>query len=361
MAGDDSDRSEQATPHRLEQARKKGQVARSNDLLAFASIAVLTVCVHASAWDGLGQVLHLQRRILARATQLEWSVDGMAAWIGQLLVAMLALLGPLLLALVVAGVLGNLVQTGPVFSTEPLGPDFNRLNPAQGLQRLLSVRTLFEALKSCLKLILLVTLAWLVVRDAIPGLLGLPMAAPQTYPRILLSLVGALLAKLACAMLLIAALDLGLTRWDYAKRMRMSKRDIKDEHKNREGDPRIRSRIRELRKELLKRSQSMRQVAGADVLLTNPTHLAVALSYQHGTASAPRVVAKGAGDLARRMRELAYRKNIPVVQNRALARTLFREVDYEGYVPEKLYPQIAKIMVWVYALREARRKSGRGT
>lgn len=357
MAGDDSDRSEQATPHRLQQARKKGQVARSNDVLTFVSVAVLTVCVHATGWDGLGQMLRLQRRILARAPQLDWSADGMAAWSGQLLLAMLALLGPLLLALVVAAVVANLVQIGPVFSADPLTPDLNRLNPAQGLQRVLSMRTLFDTVKSILKLVVLVTVAWMMVRDAIPGLLGLPMAAPQTYPRILLGLAGALLAKLAFAMLLIAALDLGFTRRDFAKRMRMSKRDIKDEHKNREGDPRIRSRVRELRKELLKRSQSMRQVASADVLVTNPTHLAVALSYQHGTASAPKVVAKGAGDLARRMRELAYRKNIPVVQNRTLARTLFREVDYDGHVPEKLYPQIAKIMVWVYALREARHKS----
>jgi flagellar biosynthesis protein FlhB len=356
---DDSDRSEQATPHRLQQARSKGQVARSNDLLAFASVAVLAVCVHASAWDGLGQVLQLQRRILARATQLEWSVNGMAQWSGELLVAMLALLGPLLLALVITGVLANLLQTGPVFSTDPLGPDFTRLNPAQGLQRILSTRTLFEAVKSLLKLAVLVYVAWMVLRDALPGLLGLPMAPPQAYPRILLALAGALLAKLALAMLLIAVLDFGFTRWDFAKRMRMSKRDIKDEHKNREGDPRIRSRIRELRKDLLKRSRSARRVASADVLITNPTHLAVALSYRHGTASAPRVVAKGAGDLARRMREVAYRKNIPVVQNRPLARTLFREVEFDGFVPEKLYPQIAKIMVWVYALREARQKSGR--
>jgi flagellar biosynthetic protein FlhB len=141
--------------------------------------------------------------------------------------------------------------------------------------------------------------------------------------------------------------------------MRMSKRDIKDEHKNREGDPRVRARIRELRKEMLKRSQSMRRMASADVLVTNPTRLAIALRYEHGSAAAPKVVAKGAGDLAARMRALAGRKNIPIVQNKPLARTLFREVDYDGYVPEKLYPQLAKIMVWVYAMREARRQSGR--
>jgi flagellar biosynthesis protein FlhB len=359
MAEQDSDRSEQATPHRLEEARRKGQVAKSVDLLSCAAVAVLTVVVQASGWDGLGQLLRLSQRTLARAPDLEWSVANLASWCGQLLLAVLVLLGPLLLALVIAALLANLAQTGPVFSTEPVKPDFKRLNPVEGFKRIFSMRTLFEAAKSVVKLLVLAGVAWLAISAALPGLLALPTAAPAAYPRILLALVGGLLGKLALALLLIALADMGFVRWDFAKRMRMSKRDIKDEHKNREGDPRIRSRIRELRKDMLKRSQSMRRVASADVLITNPTHLAVALSYAHGTAAAPKVVAKGAGELAARMRAVAGRKNIPIVQNKPLARTLFSEVEYDGYVPEKLYPQLAKIMVWVYAMREARRQSGR--
>lgn len=359
MAEQDSDRSEQATPHRLEEARKKGQVAKSVDLLSCAAIAVLTVVVQASGWDGLGKLLSMAQRTLTRAPGLEWSVANLAAWCGQLLLAVLLLLAPLLMALLIAAVLSNLAQTGPIFSAHPVKPDFKRLNPVDGFKRIFSMRTLFEAGKSIVKLVVLAGVAWAAVGAALPGLMALPTAAPAAYPRILLELAGGLLGKLALALLLIALADMGFVRWDYAKRMRMSKRDIKDEHKNREGDPRIRARIRELRKEMLKRSQSMRRMASADVLITNPTRLAVALSYSHGSAAAPVVVAKGAGDLAARMRALAGRKNIPIVQNKPLARTLFREVDYNGYVPEKLYPQLAKIMVWVYAMREARQQSGR--
>lgn len=359
MAEQDSDRSEQATPHRLEEARKKGQVAKSVDFLSCAAIAVLTVVVQASGWDGLGKLLSMAQRTLARAPGLEWSVANLAAWCGQLLLAVLLLLAPLLMALVIAALLANLAQTGPIFSVHPVKPDFKRLNPVDGFKRIFSMRTLFEAGKSIVKLVVLAGVAWAAVSAALPGLMALPTAAPAAYPRILLELMGGLLGKLALALLLIALADMGFVRWDYAKRMRMSKRDIKDEHKNREGDPRIRARIRELRKEMLKRSQSMRRMASADVLVTNPTRLAIALRYEHGSAAAPRVVAKGAGDLAARMRALAGRKNIPIVQNKPLARTLFREVDYDGYVPEKLYPQLAKIMVWVYAMREARRQSGR--
>jgi flagellar biosynthetic protein FlhB len=192
-------------------------------------------------------------------------------------------------------------------------------------------------------------------RDLVPGLVGLPLASPKIYMSVLLKLAGGLLVKLVLAMLAVALLDLVFTRWEFAKRMRMSKREIKDENKNREGDPRIRARIRELRKDMLKRSRSLAQVPSADVLITNPTHIAVAISYKHGSGMGPQVVAKGAGDLAAAMRKLASRHNIPVVQNRPLARSLYREVDYSGHVPEKYYPQVAKIMVWVFAMRKLKR------
>ncbi|SFV16615.1 EscU/YscU/HrcU family type III secretion system export apparatus switch protein [Pseudoduganella namucuonensis] len=359
MAEQDSDLSEQATPYKLEEARKKGNVARSNDFTAMAMMAALVLTIYANGWDALRQALRMQQQIMARATQLVWSTDAMAAWMGQLLTGMLVILGPLFLALVVTAVLANVFQTGPIFSFHPLSPDLTRLSPATGFKRVFSMRTLFEAAKSCVKLAILTTVAYFLVRDVIPGLIGLSAVDAKSYARTMIGLCGTLLVKLLLVLLLIALLDLGFTRWEFSKRMRMSKRDVKDEMKNRDGDPRIRARIRELRKEMLKRSKSMGKVPGADVLITNPTHLAVALSYAHGKSGAPQVVAKGAGDLARRMREVAARHQVPIVQNRALARTLFREVDYDGYVPEKLYPQIAKIMVWVYTMREAKRNSGK--
>jgi flagellar biosynthetic protein FlhB len=355
----DADLSEQATPHKLDEARKKGSVARSSDFQAMAMMAALVVTVYASGWDALRQTLLLQQRMLGRAGRQQWSVDAMAAWLGQLLVGMLHVLGPLFLTLVVVAVLSSLVQTGPIFSLHPLVPDLERISPATGFKRVFSMRTLFESAKSVIKLAILGTVVFMLVRDTIPGLMGLSAMEPKGYARVLLALVASLLVKLVFTLLCIALVDLGFTRWEFAKRMRMSKRDVRDESKNREGDPRIRSRIRELRKEVLKRSKSMAKVPSADVLITNPTRLAVALSYSHGKSGAPQVVAKGAGDLARQMRELAGRHSIPIVQNRQLARALFREVDYDGYVPEKLYPQIAKIMVWVYTMRDAKRASGR--
>jgi flagellar biosynthetic protein FlhB len=359
MADQDADLSEEATPHKLDEARKKGSVAKSADLTASALLLGLVVTVYGSGWTALRQSLHLQQQMLARAPGQDWSVDAIASWMGELLRAMLHVLSPLFLTLAVVAILANLLQTGPVFSMHPLVPDLERISPKTGFKRLFSMRIVYETGKSLLKLIILATLAYSLITSALPGLIGLPSLDPKGYARLLIDLSGSLLVKLALALFVLALLDVMYTRWEFSKRMRMSKRDIKDESKNRDGDPRIRARIRELRREVLKRSKAMQKVPSADVLVTNPTHVAVALSYDHGRSGAPQVVAKGAGEMARKMRELAARHQIPVVQNRTLARALFREVENDGFVPEKWYPQVAKIMVWVYAMREVSRKSGR--
>jgi len=214
------------------------------------------------------------------------------------------------------------------------------------------MRTVFDTVKSVFKIIVLGWVLYMTVVGHVPGLVGLSLVDPARYLAITLGLVKGLFVKLLVVVFLLALLDMLFTRWEFGRRMRMSKQEVKDEFKNREGDPRIRARIGELRRELRKRSNTIAKVTSADVLIMNPTHFAVALSYKHGASSAPKVIAKGAGEVALQMRDVARRHAIPVVQNKLLARTLFREVDFDGYVPEKLYPQLAKIMVWVYANRK---------
>jgi flagellar biosynthetic protein FlhB len=355
MAEQDADLSESATPYKLEEARKKGSVAKSNDFTAMAMMAALTVSLYSIGWTGLRQLLHMQRRILARPLRADLGVDAVAGWMGDLAIGMLTIMAPFLMTLVVVAVVVNLFQTGPVFSFHPLIPDLKRISPGTGLKRIFSMRTVFETVKSLIKLAVLGALMYFVVRDAIPGMVALTTVDAKAYAQPLIGLAAAMMVKLVLALVVIGVLDLVFTRMEFAKKMRMSKRDVRDESKNREGDPRIRSRIRELRQEVLKRSKSAANVPKADVLITNPTRIAVALSYRHGESGAPKVIAKGAGALARQMRETARRHNIPVVQNKPLARALFREVDYESYVPEKWYPQVAKIMVWVYSMRNSKR------
>jgi flagellar biosynthetic protein FlhB len=359
MAERDSDPTEQATPYKLQEARKRGSVARSTDFSAAVVLAALVAALYSQVGSMMPALVQLQRSALAKASGGQWHPDAAAAWLGQWLAAGLLVIAPVLGTLMIVAVAVNILQTGPILSFHPLKPDLDRLNPVAGFKRIASLRTAVEALKSVFKLVLLVFTAWILLRDILPGSIGLPDASPRVYLAVMGGLAGSLLSKLAAVLFMLGLADLLYVRWEYARQMRMSAREVREEHKNRNGDPRVRSRHRELRKELLKRSGSLRKVKSADVLITNPTHLAIALSYERGSGRAPHLIAKGAGDLALRMRQLARRHNVPVVENRVLARALFREVQDEGVVPEKWYPQVAKILVWVYAMRDMRRGSTR--
>jgi flagellar biosynthesis protein FlhB len=272
--------------------------------------------------------------------------------------ALLTVLAPLFIGIALAAVLANLAQTGPVFSAKPLTPDFSRVNPAQGFKRLFSLRLLFESGKSVLKLLLMGAALALTVTYLLPAAPAFSQVHGAAYLRLLTDLTGSLMSRMLGVLLLIALVDLLFVRREFARRMRMSRRELKDEFKQREGDPRIRQRIRELRLEMLKRSRSLRRVSEADVLVTNPTHVAVALQYRHGTSPAPQVIAKGTGGLAHKMRDLAFTHRVPVVQSPPLARALYQEVENDGFVPEHWYPQVAKILVWVMAARQSAPASG---
>jgi len=354
MAEQEQDRSEKATPHKLDEARKRGQVAKSADLVSLGMIAAAVAFVYAMGWATVRRQLAVDVSVLRSAGRVAWDADGAFAWLAPLLVQTLMLLVPLFLALVVVAIVVNVAQTGPVFSADPVKPDFERLSPMSGFKRVFSLRTLYDALRSLFKLVFVGAVLVLALWQLMPWFLSLLQLDPVGYSRPLLGRVGGVLSKLVLAMLLVALIDVVYTRYEFAKRMRMSRRELKDEVKQREGDPRIRSRLRQLRLEMLKRSRALRKLPSADVVVTNPTRLAVAISYRHGEMPAPVVVAKGAGELAARMREIARRHAIPIVENRTLARALFREVDYDKAVPEELYPQVARVLVWVYAMRKAR-------
>jgi flagellar biosynthetic protein FlhB len=270
-----------------------------------------------------------------------------------------ALTAPFFAALMLAGALGNLVQTGPIFSVEPLKMDWQRINPMSGFKRIFSMRTLFDTLRTCIKLALLGTVAYLTLRDLLPQFYGLASLSALGFIKTLLGDLAKLGLQMALVLGVIALLDLMYTQREFGKKMRMSRRELKDEAKHREGDPRIRSRMRELRQQMLKKSLSLRKTRDADVLITNPTHIAVALRYVQSEMGSPQLVAKGSGKLAEAMRAIAARHRIPVVQNPPLARRLFRELPVEHHVPAQMYADVARIIVWVFAMRKRQMDAGR--
>lgn len=352
MAEQDLDRNEAATPHKLQKAREKGQAARSMEV---ATAATCAVAVAYLSWQGpqaAGELARLVRALLLQAAQ------GTAAPLWPLLehgvTAALALLLPLMAAVMAATILATVAQTGAIFSLTPIEVDMDRIHPATGLRRIFSLRSLFEVARACIKLVVLsATAAW-ALRSLVPHFHAVSSLEPPAFLQRLVEDVASLGMKLALALAVIAAADLIYTRAEFQRQMRMSRRELKEEFRNREGDPRIRARLRELRRDMLKRAQALRNTRSADVVLTNPTHFAVALRYVHGEMAAPRVVAKGAGQLAAAMREIAARHRVVVVQNAPLARRLFREVDIDEELPRGFHAEVARIIVWVFAMRQQR-------
>jgi flagellar biosynthetic protein FlhB len=354
MADNDTDRTEQPTPYKLKKAREKGQIAKSADLV---SVLVFIVAIAYLYWKGayiVEEQFKFDRALLSKAGQFEIN-EVSFWWLATRMVAhALALLGPLFGAIAVAAVIGNLVQTGPVFTLAPVKADWSRLNPIEGFKKMLGARKLFEGLRAITKLSLLVLVAYHALRANIDDFHTVSQLGPRGLLYTITADIASVGFKMALVLGLIAIIDAAYTHREFMRKMRMSKREVKDEIKNRDGDPRIRSRLRQLRQEMLKRASSTRNTRHADVLIVNPVHYAVALKYVHGEMESPRLLAKGSGAFAQAMRTVAAKHSIPIVQNVTLARKLFREMEIDQHVPPSLYADVARIIVWVFAMRKAR-------
>lgn len=349
MATADQDKSEQPTPYRLEEARRRGEVAKSPDavgtaiLIAFAATVAMT-----AAWV---------MRSIAQATHDTLLLAGGKPAIGNTLVVWMRAawapvwqaLSPLAFALIVVAVIANAAQTGPIFTAHPIKPDFNRLNPTRAFERLFSMRTLWELGKMLLKVGLLAALVYVIFGD----LRGLTESIAATSPQRLPALALKAFVKTSIYVLLILALmalvDLLMVRRDYLRKMRMSRRELRDEVKRRDGDPEVKSKQRQLIRELLKKARSVPRVAEADIVLTNPTHYAVALQYRPLTMRAPIVLAKGSGFMSQRIRDVAKRHGIPILRQPALTRALYRECELDAPVPETRYSELAPVYRWLFA------------
>lgn len=355
MAEQDLDRNSDATPYKLQKAREKGQVANSSDVVSAVVFCVAVTYLTWQGWDAMRDLFRFDQSMLIHAGR----ANRATLWplIAYAIRTTFSWLAPFFASIMLAAIVANVMQTGTVLSMDPIKIDFDRLNPVNGFKKVFSVRTLFDAGRACLKLLLLLGISYLALRGLAPQFYNLSSLSALGYLKTLLDDISGLGLKMAMIVALIAIIDLVFTKREFAKKMRMSKRELKDEAKNREGDPRVRSRMRELRREMRKRSQSLRQTKNADVLLTNPTHVAVALRYVHGQMESPQLLAKGSGHLATAMRIIAAKHHIPVVQSPRLARQLFKELDVQNHVPEHLFSEVARIIVWVFAMR-ARQSDG---
>lgn len=353
MAEQDQNRSEEATPFKRQEARKKGSVAKSLDVNSFGILAIALIGFYIFGARIYKQELSLFVRILQDIPNAVFGVDMMAMLLSEYLKASILILAPFLALLVLGGILINFFQIGPIFSWIPLKPDLSRINPITGFKRLFSMKMLFEAIKTVLKFVILGAVFFFVFSGMLPDFFWIQNVMPRQSGSAIFSMTSKVWLKLLIAFAFIALLDLMLSRWDYAKRLRMSRRDITDEHKRREGDPRVKSRIRELQREALKRAKSLGRVKEADVLITNPTHLAIAIKFDQSMMNVPVVLAKGAGFMAARMKDIARLHGVPVIEQRLVARALFKESAIDAQIPVSQYGEVAKILFWVSQLKRS--------
>ena len=349
MAEQEQDRTEPATPFKLEESRKQGDVARSTDFNTFALVAGLLIVLLGGGGASWTRLCQVSQTLFAQAGS-----DDLLAVLGQFGQGWLSATLPFGLVGVGVAVVASFIQTGPVFSFKPLEPRLDRINPVTGFQRFFSVKLLIELLKSIFKLLLLGLVVGSFFFSLWPGVLGSVGALPDGELHFVSKWGTALLLRLCAALLVIGLLDWLLVRMQFTRRMRMSRREMKEEVRRREGDPHIRARIRELQRENLKQSRSLGRIPDADVLITNPDHVAVALRYVRGEMSAPHIIAKGGGLWVERMRSIARAQGIPILERRPLARHLFKQGAIDRPVPVDSYVDVARLYADIAPDRRSR-------
>jgi flagellar biosynthetic protein FlhB len=344
------ERTEQPTAKRLEDAKRKGQVARSKELNTMAVTLAGAIFLAASGGylgealtDLMGRGFSLTRADIFEPTTMSKHL------VGAMRETLITLL-PFFLVTVVAAVLASVVLGGFSFSAEALAPKLSKLNPVKGMKRVFSLKGLLELLKALAKFLLIGGVTTLLMWQFLDDFLGLSeLALTQAVVRAG-QLVGLSAVVLASTLILIALVDVPFQLWDHKRQLKMTRQEIKDELKETDGRPELKSRIRSLQHELAQR-RMMEDVPKADVIVTNPTHFAVALRYDQTQMSAPRVVAKGTELVATNIRRVGSEAKVPVVESPLLARALYFNTEIGEYIPAGLYLAVAKLLAYVFNLK----------
>jgi len=353
----DQERTESASPQRLEKAREEGQVVQSRELATF----VVLMTSGAALWmmaSNLGQAMSniVRGGLQFNPAIARDSAHVMAQLSNQFFDAALAL-APFLLLVVVAALASPLLLRGWLFSTKALAPKFNRLNPFSGIKRMFSRQGLIELVKSLAKVGLLGGVAAWLIWSNVGAIYSLSQESPPHAIQHMGDIVGRMFLLISGTMIFIVVIDLPYQIWSHYNKLKMSKEELRREAKESEGDPYLKARIRAQQREVARR-RMMSEIPTADVVVTNPTHYAVALKYSEGKMGAPRVVAKGADAVAAKIRELAAENNVPLLEAPPLARALFRHTELGDEIPATLYAAVAEVLAYVFQLRHYRQVGG---
>ena len=344
------DKTEPATPKKREDARKKGQVAVSREIpsvfILFMALGVFFF-MGGRMFDGLSS---LMRDVLQSGVAMDLQEPSIVRILSVVLGKIFWIMFPLMVAILLAGVAANLSQFGFLFTGRTLIPKLSKLNPLSGMKRLFSLRSLVEVAKALLKILIIGIIAYAAFRPHIarmPGLMHLEVIEILRFA----GRVSLEICLYTClALIILAGLDYAYQRWQYENDLKMTKQEIKEEWKQREGDPIVKARIKRTQMEMSQK-RMMAEVPTADVVITNPTRLAVVLKFDSQKMDAPQVVAKGAGYVAARIREIATASGVPILEQKSLAQALFKSVELGQAIPLALYKAVAEVLAYVYRLK----------
>ncbi|WP_421185357.1 flagellar biosynthesis protein FlhB [Aeromonas hydrophila] len=359
MADTDQERTEQPTGKRLQQARDKGQIARSKEL-GTASVLLAAVFGLLMVKESLaGAMVKVLTMGFTLDREQAFDPNAMMTMLPALLRELLHPLGLLFMLVAIAAFVGNTLMGGMNFSSEAMLPKWSKLSPLNGIKRMFGVQSLVELVKSIAKVVFISLFAWWMLSSQFNHLLNLSL---EGYPGGIIDALDLLLWMLiilCCALIPIVAIDVPFQQWNHMRQLKMTKQEVKDEFKDSEGKPEVKGRIRRLQMEMAMR-RMMGDVPKADVVITNPTHYSVALKYDTTKpGSAPKVVAKGTDEIAMKIREIAREYEIPVMPSPALTRAIYHATEIGHEIPEGLFAAVAQVLAYVYQLKKFRRGRGR--
>ena len=344
------DKTEEATGKKLADARKKGQVAKSKDVSLAVSLVTCTMLI-VIATGLIGSILkdvmqyYLQSGILQEVNELSLKTI-VVNIIGKAALCIL----PVIVPIALAGIIGNFIQVGFLFSTESLKPSFGKLNPINGFRNMFSMKSLVDLGKNTIVVTLISILAFSFIKENYSEILQTGNLRISELGVEVRNLVLSLFFRICLFMVVLAVADFVIQKRIFKKDMRMTKQEVKDEYKQMEGDPKIKSKIKQKQREIASR-RMMEAVPNATVVVTNPTHLSIALKYEDGEMNAPKVVAKGADMVALRIKEIAKENDVPIMENKTLARMLYEKVEIDEEIPHDMYQAVAEILAMVFNLK----------
>ena len=351
-----SDKTEQATPKKKRDERKKGNVAKSREVSNAITLAAAVFCIYIFANSGIRYL----KIFISSFLKLDFTTEFSGSLAGGLLkegiYAFIRLFMPLGAVILIFGVISNVIQTGLMFNNEGLKPQFSKLNPMEGFKNMFSQRALVNLIKNTVLLIVLGYIGFSFVRSNYMDILKIGNVYFPYLIYTVIDLVKKLFVIAILIAVIIAVCDFAYQIFSHKQRMRMTKQEVKEEYKQLEGDPLVKSQIRQKQRQMS--GQRMIQNAKeATVIITNPTHISIAVKYEKGVDSAPIVIAKGADVLAKKIREIAKENDIPIIENKPLARLIYKEVDVDKEVPSDMYEAVAQVLVAVYKIKNRYKKN----